>query len=237
MEPFGADVPSSGTDLPLSAVDGRRLGPYTIVLGGVKALRRSGWRAFSLHLRDLRGALRQHPVVRGIYSKGGKDGVRGWMDVDYWEEIPCEDGDPEGFLLSLRAENLDRSVFRLLGEAIPRGGHLMVSYEGEQQVHRDTLRELADGVPPPATPLGALLFFGGFRHVKDWYLAEGGMEGPRKLWGEKAPDAAWERTFGEWTARELVTFLERTRSPEPAHLLPSCRRAEEILRTIREEES
>lgn len=160
------------------------------------------------------------------------------MDIEYWDEIPGENGESAGSRLSLRAEGLDRRIFGLLGETIPRGGHLMVSYEGEQEVHRDTLRELAEGVPPSATSLGHLLFFAGFRHVKDWYLAEGGMEGPRKLWGEKAPDAAWERTFGEWTMRQLVPFLERSRKPEPGTLLDAVRqRAEEVLRTIREERS
>lgn len=233
-----ARIDPCGDRFPWSIVDGRRLDDYTLVLGEVKALRRSGWSEFFLHLKDPRGTLRRHPVVRGIYSRGGKDGVRAWMDIEYWDEIPGENGESAGSRLSLRAEGLDRRIFGLLGETIPRGGHLMVSYEGEQEVHRDTLRELAEGVPPSATSLGHLLFFAGFRHVKDWYLAEGGMEGPRKLWGEKAPDAAWERTFGEWTMRQLVPFLERSRKPEPGTLLDAVRqRAEEVLRTIREERS
>ncbi len=236
MKTFDGKIHPSGDLLPLSEVDGRRLGAFTLVLGDVKGLRRSGWREFSFRLKNLRGILLQQPVVRGIYSRGGKDGVRPWMDIDFWEEIPFEEGEPDGSRLSLGAERLDREIFRLLGEAIPPGGHLMVSYEGEQEIHGETLRELAKGVPPAATSLGHLLFFGGFRHVKDWYLAEGGMEGPRKLWGEKAPDTAWERTFGEWTMRQLVPFLVRSPSPEPGNLLEAARRrAEEVLRTIREE--
>ncbi len=236
MNPYNGKIPPSGDRLPLSELDGRRLGAFTLVLCDVRGLRRSGWREFTLRLKDLRGTLLRQPVIRGIYSRGGKDGVRAWMDIDYWEEIPFGDAEPNGSRLLLRAERLDREIFRLLGEAIPPGGHLMVSYEGEQDVHGETLRELAKGVPPAATSLGHLLFFGGFRHVKDWYLAEGGMEGPRKLWGEKAPDTAWERAFGEWTMRQLVPFLERSPSPEPGNLLEAARRrAEEVLRTIREE--
>lgn len=227
-----------GDGLPWAIVEGRRLEGYTVVLGEVRALRRSGWREFSLHLKDPRGTLWQQPVVRGIYSRGGKDGLRAWMDIAYWEEVPGRNGESAGCRLSLHGEGLDRKIFRLLGEAIPRGGHLMVSYEEEQDVHRNTLRELADGVPPAATSLGHLIFLAGFRYVKDWYLAEGGMEGPRKLWGEKAPDAAWEHTFGEWTMRQLVTFLERSRSAEPETLLDGARRrADEVLWTIREETS
>ena len=238
MKTVGENISSPAAGLPFSEVDGRRLGGYTLVLGEVKALRRSGWSAFTLQIKDLRGTLRRHPVVRGIHSKGGKDGVKGWMDIDYWEEIPCGEGDLAGSPLSLREEKLDGEIFTLLGEAIPPGGHLMVSYEGEQEIHGDTLRELADGVPPAATPLGHLLFFAGFRYVKDWYLAEGGMEGPRKLWGEKAPDAAWKRTFGEWTLRQLVPFLEQEPSPRSGNVLEAARRrAREVVRTIREEPS
>jgi hypothetical protein len=212
-----------------------KLGAFTLVVGGVTALRRSGWRAFSLRLRDRHGVLAPHPVVQGIFSRGGKDGVKAWMDIEYWEEIPREEGEFAVSRLSLRAEGLDRRIFRLLCEAIPPGGHLMVSYEGEQEVHRETLLSLAGGVPPAATPLGRLLFLGGFRHVKDWYLAEGGMEGPRKLWGEKAPDPAWERTFGEWTRRQLLSFLARSDGSDGGNLLEAGRRrAEEILRRIRE---
>ena len=235
MKPFDGKIDTPGDRLPLSEADGRRLGAFTLVLCDVKGLRRSGWREFSLCLKDLQGTLLRQPVIRGIYSRGGKDGVRGWMDIDYWEDIPFDDGEPDGPRLSLRTERLDREIFRLLGEAIPPGGHLMVSYEGEQEIHAETLRELAKGVPPAATALANLLFFGGFRHVKDWYLAEGGMEGPRKLWGEKAPDSAWERAFGEWTMRQIVPFLERTPSPEnESHLEAAKRRAEEVLRTIGE---
>lgn len=236
MNTIDGNVSQYREDLPLAKVDGRRVCGYTFVLGEVKALRRSGWRGFTVLIQDLQGTLRRHPVVRGIHSKGGKDGVKGWMDIEYWEEIPCEEGQPADSRLSLRSEKLDREIFRLLGDSIPPGGHLMVSYEGDQKIHGETLRELSEGVPPVATPLGHLLFSAGFRYVKDWYLAEGGMEGPRKLWGEKAPDAAWERTFGEWTLRQLVPFLERTPSAESGNLVEAARRrAGKVLRTIRDE--
>jgi hypothetical protein len=111
----------------------------------------------------------------------------------------------------------------------------MVSYEGEQEIHRETLLSLAGGVPPAATPLGYLLVLGGFGHVKDWYLAEGGMEGPRKLWGEKAPDAGWERTFGDWTRQQLLSFLAISDRRNRGDLLEAAgRRAGEVLRRIRE---
>jgi hypothetical protein len=227
-------VPSSEEPL-LSGLDGAPVGACTLAVVDVRVLRRSGWRSFSLCLRDSRGTIGLPPVIHGIVSRGGKDGVKPWMDIDYRGEIPFEGGEPLGSLISLREEGMDRRIFTLLGVAIPPGGHLMVAYEGDQEIHRETLLSLAAGVPPAATPLGHLLVFGGFLHVKDWYLAEGGMEGPRKLWGEKAVDPGWERTFGEWTRRQLLSFLATCKSREGGPLLESAgRRAEEILRRIRE---
>jgi len=85
----------------------------------------------------------------------------------------------------------------------------MVSYEEEQKVHLDTVESLRIGIPPVLTPLGYLIFLGGFQYVKDWYLAQGGHEGPRKLWGEKAPDESWAEIFYEKTAKQVSQFFER----------------------------
>jgi hypothetical protein len=109
----------------------------------------------------------------------------------------------------------------------------MVSYEGDQPVHEETLLGLSAGIPPVATPLGHLLFLSGFAYIKDWYLAEGGMEGPRKLWGEKAPDAGWEETFRERTRDELMRYLARSRPDETDDPHRAAReRAEEVMGMI-----
>jgi hypothetical protein len=89
----------------------------------------------------------------------------------------------------------------------------MVSYEDAAPLHRETDRALSAGVPPVLTPLGFLLFMSGFRLVKNWYLSEGGHEGPRKLWGEKPPDDAWALAWDEDTARQLVDFLRKWEKP------------------------
>jgi hypothetical protein len=106
----------------------------------------------------------------------------------------------------------------------------MVSYETDGAVHRETLRLLEAGVPPAATPLGFLLFRSGFSLVKNWYLAEGGHEGPRKLWGEKAPDPEWESTFRQRTERQLLEFLAQpVRQGLSEDEKEARRRAETIL--------
>ena len=65
------------------------------------------------------------------------------------------------------------------------------------------------GFPPISTAQGKLLFHAGFRLVKDWYLAEGGHEGPRKLWGEKPLNDIESRDFDLKTFLQLLAFLSR----------------------------
>ncbi|MFB0544779.1 MAG: DUF1122 family protein, partial [Asgard group archaeon] len=97
-----------------------------------------------------------------------------------------------GSVLNLSREEVDEGLFKILGDIIPAGGSFMVSYElfsGEGWVHSLTNRGLFLGVPPIVTPLGYLLFKAGCGvGFKDWYISEGGNEGPRKLQGFKPID-------------------------------------------------
>ncbi|UCD70952.1 MAG: DUF1122 family protein [Syntrophobacterales bacterium] len=65
------------------------------------------------------------------------------------------------------------------------------------------------GVPSVSTAQGELLFRAGFRLVKDWYLAEGGHEGPRKLWGEKPFNRIESLGFDLKTFLQLLAYLSR----------------------------
>jgi hypothetical protein len=105
-------------------------------------------------------------------------------------------------------------LFQSLAQLIPPGGHLMVSYEGADPLQRETDQALSAGVPPVLTPLGFFLFLSGFRLVKNWYLAEGGHEGPRKLWGEKPPDRSWSVRWDQVTATGLLDYLADHRVTE-----------------------
>jgi hypothetical protein len=223
-----------GTTLGLDRLDGRRIGDYTLILGEVKGLRRSGWKGFKLYLRDASGIRASRPVAEGIHSVGGRHGIMPWMDLSYSEDHEFrESGSLKGGC-RLGAMFLDREVFACLGEIVPPGGHLMVSYEGDQDIHEETMRALEAGIPPAATPLGLLLVLAGFQYVKDWYLAEGGFEGPRKLWGEKAPDDAWAQEYQTRSARRLLEFLSAPRRLRDEFLADRARRrAEEVLVAIR----
>lgn len=218
---------------PLERANGILLDGFTLVLADLKPLRKSGWRKFAFLLEDGAGTRGNDPVILGIHSLGGKDGIRGWMDIEYLEEIAFAAERPGGIRVSLKENGMDRKLFGTLGEMIPPGGHLMVSYEGEQNIHGETLAGLSTGVPPVATPLGFLLFLSGFPYVKDWYLAEGGMEGPRKLWGEKAPDAEWERIYREKTMKQVLPFLDRNKPGGFPDIVAEARiRAREVARSV-----
>ena len=188
-------------------------------MGELKQLRFSGWKGFRLYFRDSRGILSGSPVIKGIYSVGGKDGVKAWMDLEYYEELEFLDEKETKDSLILSSNSLDRKLFKYLGNIIPPGGHLMVSYEGEQVIHANIAKSLNIGIPPPTTTLGFLIFQGGFQLIKDWYLSEGGHEGPCKLWGEKAPDDTWAKAFYKKTAQQILQFLEKQQNLAKEELL------------------
>jgi hypothetical protein len=215
---------------PLKKLDGLKLKDFSVYLGEVKQLRFSGWKGFKLYLRNAAGKLSTLPAVKGIYSVGGKEGVKPWMDIEYREELQFQETEEKVFTIILSQNEQDRLLFKHIGALIPPGGHLMVSYEGDQKIHLETIKSLSINIPPAATPLGHLILLAGFQYVKDWYLAEGGFEGPRKLWGEKAPDKTWTKNFYGKTAQQMRGYLQR--NPTSFHdLEESARsRAREVLK-------
>lgn len=220
---------SKNTSFPLNKLHSQKLDGHSLHLGEVRQLRLSGWKGFKLYLRSPGGELSTFPAIKGIYSTSGKEGVKPWMDLDYREELAFSASEKDESTFSLRANKKDRILFKKLGDIIPPGGHLMVSYEGDQRIHQETIKSLSLRIPPAATPLGHLIWQAGFQFIKDWYLAEGGFEGPRKLWGEKAPDEVWEKKFSERTAQQLRDFLERKPSSWKDLEDSARQRAKEIL--------
>jgi hypothetical protein len=70
--------------------------------------------------------------------------------------------------------------------------------------------------------------------VKDWYLAEGGCEGPRKLWGEKPPDDAEARRFDRITFFQVLSFSARRPNENSSqHERVSRERAMEVLTKLK----
>jgi hypothetical protein len=141
------------------------------------------------------------PVVFGMQNSGPYPGYN-WVEViDYDHVLPLPDGRevevPDG---------IERRIFEVLATLVPAGGHLMAEYDSPGR-HMTALA-LAARVPPLATPLGATMAAAGCGDAfKDWYISEGGREGPRKLQGFRALNEDHARTRGLEMLAALEAFL------------------------------
>jgi hypothetical protein len=174
-------------DHPLAALEGGELGggALRVLLGPTS---RFGARYFALRLR--RGA-DETLVLSGLHRSGPLPSYN-WIEV---AETQGVDG-----------EALD-GLFRLLLSVLPPGGHIMVEYDSDQRA--ETAEALAHNVPHVASPLGTTLFRAGFgAHFKDWQIAEGGSEGPRKLQAYKPLSADDARRWRERAALALAEFVD-----------------------------
>jgi hypothetical protein len=159
-----------------------------------------GARYFQLFLRVVDGGL-SHAFLLGLHNSG-RFPAYNWVDVARYDGDAGFVGDEDIAL----AGAPERRLFRLLGDLIPPGGHLMLEYESAHA--RSTERMLTLGLPPVATPLGYLMFLaGGGAGFRDWYISEGGREGPRRLQGFKPLDEASATGKAAATAVELRAFL------------------------------
>lgn len=205
-------LPESLTDL-----DGKPLGSYVLRLRDVQPAGKSGWLGFRL-LAASGDKSFQPPLLEAVFSQGGR-GVTPWVEVvEYHPRVKLEAGTSAE--LDLAVGGLDRELFGYLSNLVPPGGHLMLACESAE--HEVTYRFLMRRVPPLITPLGHLLFDCGFRSARFFYLAEGGWEGPQKLWAEKALNAETERRWDAATARDLLRFLA---DPDNALFAADCVRA------------
>ncbi len=230
----------------LMALNGRRLGRYPVRIDFKPLNYRQGWAHFFLYLEDQRGGISSQegpdgkwnpiPVLQRIHSRGGR-GVKGWIEVgDYHPVIHFSVLENPTDTLSLSENKIDQQIFNLLSEVIPPGGHLMFVYEVpyESPFHQETEEGLRRGIPPVSTPQGILLFHCGCRWVKDWYLAEGGHEGLRKLWGEKPFNEDELKRFDLLTFFQLLTFLSRKPNPGSLDLeLKARKRTQGVLSELR----
>ena len=187
------ELPPNARGHPLAPVDGTRVGDWTLRLRlGPRIV---GGRYFRVDLED---GKQLHAFVSGLSNSGVYPG-HNWIEVFDLELPPDVRTDEAG-------RDLARYLEPLAG-AVPPGGHVMVEYESK--LWRTTQLGLLAGIPPLATPLGALLFdIGCGNSFKDWYFPEGGQEGGRKLQGNKALDASHAREAAQKRAAELQEFLD-----------------------------
>jgi hypothetical protein len=180
----------------LAQLEGRPLGPYHLeVLQGP----RNPFGAVYFQVMTT-GERKEPPALLGLISRGSYPAYN-WIEVLHFNAENLEKG---GLLLPL---------FRHLSALVPPGGHMMVEYESPSW---STTREaLALGVPPLLTPLGQVLWQIGCERVRDWHIAEGGREGPRKLIGYKAFNPQTSSLRREELERELQEFLARPPGHHP----------------------
>ncbi len=184
----------------LAALDGEELAGYRLqVLLGPTS--RFGARYFSLYLHDTDGRQSREPVLSGLHNSGPLPSYN-WIEVAETHELVTLD---DGHDVDIGEKDLEY-LFGLMLRLLPPGGHLMVEYDSPQRA--ETARALALGVPALASPLGQMLFRVGFgAHLKDWQIAEGGREGPRKLQAYKSPSPEDTRRWEQGATRQLEAFL------------------------------
>jgi hypothetical protein len=204
IEPLLARQWSLPGDHPLSRLHGRSLGPYRLfVLLGPKSS--VGSRLFRLYLLDAHGALSQEHLALGLHNTGPFPAFN-WLELIQYNHALTVGGRKT----DLAAEGLDLSLFEALSELIPPGGHIMCEYDSPGQ--RDTERVLTLGYPAVSSPTGYLMFRAGCRSYRDWYISEGGREGPRKLQGFRPLDEGIAREKTALLRGEVTAFLARPRN-------------------------
>ena len=213
---------------PLLRLAGRRLasGRLRFSPGGTS---RFGALYFSLRL-ERGSSLSREPVLIGLHHTGPYPGYN-WIEVAQVNERLTFGARDVGPGIAISAASLRRLV-ALLGELIPPGGHLML--ESESPRWASTARALNLGVPPAATELGELLRAASCAaSIRNWYIPEGGHEGPRKLQGFKPLGEGRARSAREARDRELRDFLASLApgAQSNAALADARRRARRLLRS------
>lgn len=187
---------------PLARLHGARLGEYNLIaLLGPK--NNVGSRYFQLFIADNDGRLSEDPLAHGLHNTGPFPAFN-WIELTQYRAVLRIGGEA----LNLPTTWLDRALFEQLAQFVPPGGHIMVEYDSPTQ--RASERILTLGYPPVCSPLGHLMFRIGCRSYRDWYISEGGREGPRKLQGFMPLNDEIRQEKEAKLRAELVAFLSRS---------------------------
>ncbi len=133
-------------------------------------------------------------------SKGDIDAkityFSGARNIDPWIEVEL--------LFDVDPYSSDvQKLFNIFSEFLEPGSHVMVAYDNDI-----TGRALNIQVPPPATPVGFLMWKAGFRWYKDWYISEGWKEGGQKLQANLPLNQEVKEKHEEEFREKLEDFLE-----------------------------
>ena len=208
----------------LAAIDGAEVpgGRLQVHLGP----RRIGGQYARVEL-ELDGG-RSRRFVHALFNDGLYPG-QNWIEI-FDLDLPVALQGKDDWVLELA------SYLAPVATAVPPGGHLMIDYENP--LWRTTQSGLLAGIPPLATPLGALLFeVGCGDSFKDWYFPEGGQEGGRKLQGNKASNPDEAVGMGKKRAAELEAFLSAPTRGDPDTDARARQDAARILQALRAKRS
>ncbi|MHA2358530.1 MAG: DUF1122 family protein, partial [Candidatus Heimdallarchaeaceae archaeon] len=168
-------------------------------------------------------------VIEGLISLGRKDITPGWFDIDIYPRVKINNQN-----LELSFSQLT-NVMSFLGKNLPKGSHIMFSYSmitGETDLHKETWRALQKQIPEPLTPIGELLVHGGALSFKNWYFAEGALEGNIKLQGNIPLDKDDTKTKARKLMEEIEKFTDLHKEYEDEVVKRACERFDRIKRVL-----
>jgi len=207
----------------ISSIEGKLLDGYVLHIENLSRGRFIEETNFELYLKTIDGETSENPAVRGKYFSGRGEFYKPWLETYYYNHVRFKSSK----ILDLSEMGLDEKLFKYLSDLLPPGAHIMVVYLN----HEETRKGLEQGVPAPATPIGYLLWKSGCTWFKDWYFAEGLLEGDIKLQGNKPLNEENRRKDLLKARKELTEFLKKEKRKEKL-FLDARKRAEEVLKDI-----
>jgi len=196
-----------------AGLDGTSLGRFSLTLRNLRRGRSRGEVRFDLYLKGA-GRLYEPPVISALHFAGMGRWYRPWIEVAYENRLSSKEAS-----VDLEGTPEEEELFKVLCGLLVPGAHIMVKYHN----HPITAAALLFGIPPPATPIGYLLYVGGCRWYKDWYFAEGFKEGEEKLQATMPLDSERRQARTIEIRRELQAYLHSQPDPSKAQMEEICR--------------
>lgn len=187
---------------------------------------RFGSSYFLIVLKNREGSRGQPALITGLYNKGVYP-AQNWVEVIRAPDRLYFLSQAE--LKGKDLENIQKAVFSWLAGLLPAGGHIMHEYDSGEQAETASLLNI--NTPPVITPLGWQLYTAGFdAGFKDWYFAEGGNEGPRKLQAYKPLNSEHLVLKTQKMITELAHYTQTSWHSSPEPLLKKAREALRVLK-------
>lgn len=212
---------------PLSKIDGVKINSFTTILTEKNEGRFAEETNFKLLLKNNRGEVSETPILRGKFYSGRGKYYRPWIEIDFTEKIDFESSSEK------LSDHALQELFQTTSSIIPSGGWIFVVYEG----HKETEEGLNKLIPPVATRIGFFLYKSGCVWFKNWYFAEGGKEGRKKLQGEKPLNGEAKRKSLAKIYQELENFQDTLEDKNQEIFVNGGERAKKVMKEIEQETS